>query len=325
MNGDRLKEMDLIRKMEKEERDYVCQLRKSNNDKQQRDDQGAAGSPVLYCLCRRPESGYMLQCEVCNEWYHAHCLHIPKSKLNPDKDMGKEMRFICGGCLRSRRPRLDTIVSLLISLQKVPVAISEGTALHCLAERAIAWQKRARELLAKAQGVIDEARGQQLRILDLRKKIWKWRQEVTTADSKQTAPVQSQLAIQAGMYTITCCPILILLLCADSVLRHYQAQLQKEKQTYGGLTESLRRELENQLLDGDLLEVTTDETTSLWQTLQTDTECQNYFKMSESEAAKCAMPKIIGPRKVQLIPSSVGVSIPSPAPPVSCGTRGGRP
>ena len=203
MNGDRLKEMDLIRKMEKEERDYVCQLRKSNNDKQQRDDQGAAGSPVLYCLCRRPESGYMLQCEVCNEWYHAHCLHIPKSKLNPDKDMGKEMRFICGGCLRSRRPRLDTIVSLLISLQKVPVAISEGTALHCLAERAIAWQKRARELLAKAQGVIDEARGQQLRILDLRKKIWKWRQEVTTADSKQTAPVQSQLAIQAGMYTIT--------------------------------------------------------------------------------------------------------------------------
>ena len=48
MNGDRLKEMDLIRKMEKEERDYVCQLRKSNNDKQQRDDQGAAGVTRYY-------------------------------------------------------------------------------------------------------------------------------------------------------------------------------------------------------------------------------------------------------------------------------------
>ena len=87
--------------------------------------------------------------------------------------------------------------------------------------------------------------------------------------------------------------------CIDSVLRHYQAQLQKEKLTYGGLSESLRRELEDQLLDGDLLEVTTDETTTLWQTLQTDAECHTYFKMSESEAAKCSMPKVIGARKVQ--------------------------
>lgn len=207
VNGDRLKEMELIKQMEKDEKSFVCQLRKSNYDKQQCDDQSKSGSrsgsPVLYCLCRRPESGYMLQCEVCNEWYHAQCLHIPKSKLNPNKDMGREMRFICGACLRSRRPRLDTIVSLLIALQKVPVAISEGTALHCLAERAIAWQKRARELLAKAQGVIEEARGQQLRILDLRKKIWKWRQEVFTADSKQGgAGVQSQLASQAGLQNL---------------------------------------------------------------------------------------------------------------------------
>ena len=132
---------------------------------------------------------------------------IPKSKLNPDKDMGKEMRFICGGCLRSRRPRLDTIVSLLISLQKVPVAISEGTALHCLAERAIAWQKRARELLSKAQGVIDEARGQQLRILELRKKIWKWRQEITPAEGKQPVPGQTQLAMQAGTVVSSYSPL----------------------------------------------------------------------------------------------------------------------
>ena len=203
VDGDRLKEMELVKQMEKDEKAYVRGLRKANYEKQQRDDQlksGAiSGPPVVYCLCRRAESGYMLQCEVCNEWYHAQCLHIPKSKLSPDKDIGREMRFICGGCLRSRRPRLDTIVSLLISLQKVPVAISEGTALHCLAERAIAWQKRARELLAKAQGVIDEARGQQLRILDLRKKIWKWRQEVSNADSKEAAgQLHSQLASQAG-------------------------------------------------------------------------------------------------------------------------------
>lgn len=206
LGGNRIKEMEMVKEMEREEKTYVMGLRKKNYEKQQRDDQlksgSGSGSPVLYCLCRKPESGYMLQCEVCNEWYHASCLHIPKSKLNSDKDISRDMRFICGACLRSRRPRLDTIVSLLISLQKVPVAISEGTALHCLAERAIAWQKRARELLAKAQAVVDEARGQQLRIIDLRKKIWKWREEVSAVDTKEGAPVHSQLASQAGKPTL---------------------------------------------------------------------------------------------------------------------------
>ena len=190
--GDRLKEMDLIHAMEKKEIEYIKKKRKFNIDKQQQEEDSS--SPVLYCLCNKPESGYMLQCEVCNEWYHANCLHIPKSKLNQDSDISKEMRFICGSCLRSRRPRLDAIVSLLISLQKVPVAISEGTALHCLAERAISWQKQAREVLSTTRGVIEEARSQQLRLLDIRKKVSKWKQEA----SEESAEV---LAYQTGTCT----------------------------------------------------------------------------------------------------------------------------
>lgn len=191
-NGDRLQEMDLIHDMEKKEMEYIRKRRKFNIDKQQQEDDS---SPVLYCLCNKPESGYMLQCEVCNEWYHANCLHIPKSKLNQDSDISKEMRFICGSCLRSRRPRLDAIVSLLISLQKVPVAISEGTALHCLAERAISWQKQARELLGATRAVIEEAKSQQLRLVDIRKKISRWKQEA----SQESAEGHSQLAYQTGM------------------------------------------------------------------------------------------------------------------------------
>lgn len=180
--------------MEKEEIEYIKKKRKFNIDKQQQEEDSS--SPVLYCLCNKPESGYMLQCEVCNEWYHANCLHIPKSKLNQDSDISKEMRFICGSCLRSRRPRLDAIVSLLISLQKVPVAISEGTALHCLAERAISWQKQAREVLSTTRGVIEEARSQQLRLLDIRKKVSKWKQEA----SEESAEV---LAYQTGTMYMT--------------------------------------------------------------------------------------------------------------------------
>lgn len=198
-DGDRLKEMDIIHEMEKDEKDYIDKCRKANLDKQRCDELSSSNSsPVLYCLCKKPESGYMLQCEVCNEWYHANCLHIPKSKLNQDTDVSKDMRFICGACLRSRRPRLDAIVSLLISLQKVPVAISEGTALHCLAERAMTWQKQARTLIASTSGIIDAARGQQLRLSDIRKKINKWKQEASSEALRND--IHAQLANQAGLW-----------------------------------------------------------------------------------------------------------------------------
>ena len=202
LEGDRMKEMGKIKEMERDEKTYLQSLRRTNADKQREPDSKSAkdagnSSPVVYCLCRKPESGYMLQCEVCNEWYHAHCLHIPKSKLNQETDISKDMRFVCGACLRSRRPRLDSIVSLLISLQKVPVAISEGTALHCLAERAISWQKKARELLSNIRGIVDAGRGQQLRLIDLRKRIMKWKDEAVSTKSNETE-IQAQLASQAG-------------------------------------------------------------------------------------------------------------------------------
>jgi histone demethylase JARID1 len=39
-------------------------------------------------------------------------------------------------------------LSLLVSLQKLPVRLAEGEALQCLTERAMAWQDRARNALA---------------------------------------------------------------------------------------------------------------------------------------------------------------------------------
>ena len=52
-----------------------------------------------------------------------------------------------------------------------------------------------------------------------------------------------------------------------SVLKHYESQLSKEKATYAGLTEAQRKNVEDMLLVGDLLEVTTDETTQIWQVI----------------------------------------------------------
>ena len=205
VEGDRLKEMDRIHEMQRGELEYTKQLRTQNLEKMERDERlksGAlAGSPIIYCFCRRPESGYMLQCELCNEWYHASCLHIPKGKRAPGKDIGKESRFLCAACLRTRRPRLDAIVSLLISLQKVPVAISEGTALHCLAERAIAWQRRARQAIATVTAMLEAAKHQSRRIGELKGHIRKWQAEAEgnrPLGPQVAASIEAQLATSAG-------------------------------------------------------------------------------------------------------------------------------
>ena len=157
-------------------------------------------SPVLYCFCRKPESGYMLQCELCNEWYHASCLHIPKGRRTAGRDLGKETRFLCGLCLRTRRPRLDAIVSLLISLQKVPVAISEGTALHCLAERAISWQKRARQEITSCNALLEAAKQQMRRVQEVKAHIAKWKAEMQLTAEERERPtcIEAQLASSAG-------------------------------------------------------------------------------------------------------------------------------
>lgn len=91
----------------------------------------------------------MIECALCKEWFHLSCLRGTKqgqgakNKLNGDVNFAsgvKDGRYLCGYCSRSRRPRLETILSLLVSLQKLPVRLPEGEALQCLTERAMNWQ-----------------------------------------------------------------------------------------------------------------------------------------------------------------------------------------
>ena len=53
----------------------------------------------VYCICRYPDVtthfGDMICCDLCDEWYHEHCLSIP------DIEVLKESEWLCPWCLKS--------------------------------------------------------------------------------------------------------------------------------------------------------------------------------------------------------------------------------
>ncbi|XP_013414674.1 lysine-specific demethylase 5A-like isoform X2 [Lingula anatina] len=141
----------VFKSAEQHEVEAMRELRARNMEKHRQED----AVEVKYCICRKGPSGFMLQCELCKDWFHASCVPLPKASNLKNKNSqaaaiqaARDLKFLCPLCLRSRRPRLETILSLLVSLQKLPVRLPEGEALQCLTERAMAWQDRARQALA---------------------------------------------------------------------------------------------------------------------------------------------------------------------------------
>ncbi|XP_064633580.1 lysine-specific demethylase 5A-like isoform X2 [Lineus longissimus] len=143
--------VNAFKQAEHTEVESMRELRSRNMEKHRNHEDG----DVKYCICRKGASGFMLQCELCKDWFHSQCVPLPKSTNLKNKSShaaiiqaARDLKFLCPLCLRSRRPRLETILSLLVSLQKLPVRLPEGEALQCLTERAMAWQDRARQALA---------------------------------------------------------------------------------------------------------------------------------------------------------------------------------
>ncbi|XP_059047112.1 lysine-specific demethylase 5 [Achroia grisella] len=121
---------------------------------------GGAGTVPTFCVCQKRQYGVMTQCELCKDWFHASCIAAAKDEReeSPERDRDRnervdvpfpaEPKFLCPDCVRTKRPRLDRILALLVWLQKLPVRLAEGEALQCVTERAMAWQDAARAALA---------------------------------------------------------------------------------------------------------------------------------------------------------------------------------
>ncbi|EDV25410.1 uncharacterized protein TRIADDRAFT_23466 [Trichoplax adhaerens] len=153
MDNDHTKEVTAYKEIEKLELATMKTLRMENLMKQKAED----ADDREYCVCRRSVSGLMFQCDLCRDWFHSSCVTLPKSQGNKvmgrssasTEAMARNMKYLCPFCLRSRRPRMDGILSLLTSLQKLPVRLPEGEALQHLTERAMDWQDRARKGISK--------------------------------------------------------------------------------------------------------------------------------------------------------------------------------
>ncbi|XP_062141947.1 lysine-specific demethylase 5 [Drosophila sulfurigaster albostrigata] len=118
----------------------------------------------MFCLCKSEFRGLMHNCQLCRDWFHddcvpppptAHTLVLPQQQNGGGavngggvSTMPVQPKWLCPSCVRSKRPRLETILPLLVQLQQLPMRLPEDEALRCLAERAMNWQDRARKALS---------------------------------------------------------------------------------------------------------------------------------------------------------------------------------
>uniref|UniRef100_A0A8C5NF69 [histone H3]-trimethyl-L-lysine(4) demethylase n=1 Tax=Gouania willdenowi TaxID=441366 RepID=A0A8C5NF69_GOUWI len=99
------------------------------------------------CVCQKPPSGTMVQCELCRNVYHSGCVTTAE-----EQEYGQA--WLCPQCQRSKKPQLDKVLPLLASLQRIRVRLPEGDALRFLIERTVRWQHRVQQ--ACTEGVLEK-------------------------------------------------------------------------------------------------------------------------------------------------------------------------
>ncbi|RXN18439.1 lysine-specific demethylase 5B-B-like isoform X2 [Labeo rohita] len=98
------------------ELESLCSLRAANESKLLPTADCAA---LKVCVCQKPPMGAMLQCELCRDAFHSVCVRGPSDPLDPEA-------WLCPLCLRSTKPPLAKIQTLLSSLQRIRVRLQRS-------------------------------------------------------------------------------------------------------------------------------------------------------------------------------------------------------
>uniref|UniRef100_A0A672TGN0 [histone H3]-trimethyl-L-lysine(4) demethylase n=1 Tax=Sinocyclocheilus grahami TaxID=75366 RepID=A0A672TGN0_SINGR len=202
------------------------------------------------CVCSGQPCPLLHRCHLCKDWFHGGCVPFPSLLGSSDTNLTKPLcwwdwntRFLCPRCQRSRRPRLETILALLVALQKLPVRLPEGEALQCLTERAINWQGRAKQALDSP-----ELQRELERLQQVEQEMNSIKEEEPEEKNKWNGDTSEEKAANGVESLLSLVPCL--------------------KGPVIELTTSTRAQLEELQLEGDLLEVTLDQTHTIYRLLQ---------------------------------------------------------
>jgi histone demethylase JARID1 len=98
---------------------------------------GSQSNRDVFCLCRRPESGMMIECELCHEWYHGKCLKIARGKVKEDD---KYTCPVCDWRLKiprdATRPKLEDLENWQAEIPDLPFQPEEEDTLRNIIEHA---------------------------------------------------------------------------------------------------------------------------------------------------------------------------------------------
>uniref|UniRef100_A0A8C9TXM7 [histone H3]-trimethyl-L-lysine(4) demethylase n=1 Tax=Scleropages formosus TaxID=113540 RepID=A0A8C9TXM7_SCLFO len=222
------------------------------------------GAPFLsfICMCGQPPRLPLLRCHLCKDWFHGGCVPFPSLSppASPHCWWDWNTRFLCPLCQRSRRPRLETILALLVALQRLPVRLPEGEALQCLTERAINWQGRAKKALESPE---------LKKVLETLQKLKESLGKEENGISDDVIVLSDSEGMEDGVIDLT----------ADNSpqkmtskklldTRHLLPLVPSLKGPVIELSPAARAQLEDLQLEGDLLEVTLDQTQVIYRLLQ---------------------------------------------------------
>uniref|UniRef100_A0A4W4DYS5 [histone H3]-trimethyl-L-lysine(4) demethylase n=1 Tax=Electrophorus electricus TaxID=8005 RepID=A0A4W4DYS5_ELEEL len=225
---------------------------------------GSSPSPTSsqpVCVCGGVPRPLLYRCQLCKDLFHGGCVPFPSVLspvnlpiANPLCWWDWDTCFLCLRCQRSRRPRLETILALLVALQRLPVRLPEGEALQCLTERAINWQGQAKQVLDTP-----ELQGALQRLQELK--------EMQTRDENEEHKEENKgnrEDVISGLENGIKKPEIPSVTGVESLV----ALIPRLKGPVIELVPSTRAQLEELLLEGDLLEVTLDQTHTIYRLLQ---------------------------------------------------------
>ncbi|KAL8970884.1 MAG: hypothetical protein Q9183_001312 [Haloplaca sp. 2 TL-2023] len=85
----------------------------------------------VFCMCRCPEAGMMIECEICREWYHGKCLKIARGKVKEDD------KYTCPICdwrvkipRDAARPKLEDLQDWQSEIPSLPFQPEEEAVLE---------------------------------------------------------------------------------------------------------------------------------------------------------------------------------------------------